>query len=250
MTGATNHPTGATPAAIDKLMPKRAAFIKWAEGRALDVAEDRDAWGERKFRHSHVEAMWQGWFSAPGAAIVYPPDGTVAPFTVINLGSGQVKIGDSLHDGRLPALWFGKDGLGMGVEEVMNRKADAGETLAVVTFGNVEGLDVLVDVIQRIRALAFPSAPNPGDHEKTLGEQIVEMYCRGCTMKEVCSALNLEPAGVNSRIEKMRGQARLPWAKSSYAKNVDAIKSNLQKWRTFKALERAYRESLIEMVEP
>lgn len=92
-------------------------------------------------------------------ATVYPPDGTVAPFTVINLGYGLVKMGDSLHDGRLPALWFGTDGLGMGISEEMNRAAKAGETLAVVTFANVEGLDVLSEVVQRIRSVAFPSAP-------------------------------------------------------------------------------------------
>ena len=95
------------------------------------------------------------------AAVVYPPDGTVSPFTVINLGSGMVKMGDAVHDGRLPALWFGKNGLGMGVEEAMNRVAGDGETLAVVTFANVEGLDVLLEVVQRIRTVAFPSAPSP-----------------------------------------------------------------------------------------
>lgn len=94
----------------------------------------------------------------PGA-IVYPPDGTLSPFTVINLGHGLVKIGDSLHDGRLPALWFGKEGLGMGVAEEMNRAAKDGETLAVVTFSNLEGLDVLAEVVQRIRSIAFPAAP-------------------------------------------------------------------------------------------
>lgn len=98
------------------------------------------------------------WEQNP-AAVVYPPDGTVSPFTVINLGHGLVKMGDSLHDGRLPALWFGKDGLGMGVAEEMNRAAKEGETLAVVTFSNVDGLDVLAEVVQRIRSVAFPAAP-------------------------------------------------------------------------------------------
>ena len=96
---------------------------------------------------------------AQPVAVVYPPDGTVSPFTVINLGRGLVKIGDSLHDGRLPALWFGKDGLGMGAVEEMNRAAAEGETLAVVTFSNVEGVDVLAEVVQRIRSIAFPAAP-------------------------------------------------------------------------------------------
>lgn len=93
------------------------------------------------------------------AAAVYPADDTISPFTVINLGHGQVKVGDAVHDGRLPALWFGKDGLGMGAVEEMNRAATEGETLAVVTFSNVEGLDVLAEVVQRIRSIAFPTAP-------------------------------------------------------------------------------------------
>ncbi len=93
------------------------------------------------------------------SAAVHPADGTISPFTVINLGHGQVKVGDAVHDGRLPALWFGKDGLGMGAVEEMNRAAAEGETLAVVTFSNVEGLDVLAEVVQRIRSIAFPAAP-------------------------------------------------------------------------------------------
>jgi hypothetical protein len=85
----------------------------------------------------------------------------VSPFTVIDLGYGNVKIGDSIHNGELPALWFGKDGQGMGVEEVLNRPAYDGETLAVVTFANVEGLDVLIEVVQRIRRESFPNAMAP-----------------------------------------------------------------------------------------
>ena len=93
-------------------------------------------------------------------AVVYPEDGTVSPFTVINLGHGRVQMGDSIHDNRLPALWFGKEGKGMGHEEVLNREAKDGETLAVVTFANVEGLDVLLEVVQRIRRESFPDAPS------------------------------------------------------------------------------------------
>jgi len=95
-------------------------------------------------------------------AVVYPPDGTISPFTVINLGLGQVQMGDCTHDQRLPALWFGKDGKGMGHFEVLNREAKEGETIAVVTLSNVDGLDVLLDVVQRIRRESFPdAAPSP-----------------------------------------------------------------------------------------
>lgn len=44
------------------MMPIRAEFIKWIESRHIDTSEDVDAWGRRKFKHSHVEAMWEGYF--------------------------------------------------------------------------------------------------------------------------------------------------------------------------------------------
>jgi hypothetical protein len=47
------------------LMPKRSAFIAWCEQRGLETVEDQDAWGKRKFKHSHIEALWEGWFNAP-----------------------------------------------------------------------------------------------------------------------------------------------------------------------------------------
>ena len=88
----------------------------------------------------------------------YPDiDGTVAPYPVINMGYGLVVTGESLHDRRLPALWFGKDGKGMGHTEVFNREARPGETLAVVTFANVEGLDVLIQTLFEVRAKHFAS---------------------------------------------------------------------------------------------
>jgi hypothetical protein len=90
------------------------------------------------------------------SATIYPEDGTTSPFTVINLGHGRVQMGDCIHDRRLPALWFGKEGKGMGHEEVLNREAKDGETIAVVTFANVEGLDVLLEVVKRIRRESFP----------------------------------------------------------------------------------------------
>lgn len=115
-------------------------------------------------------------------AVVYPPDGTVSPFTVINLGSGAVQMGDCIHDHRLPALWFGKEGKGMGHEEPLNREAKVGETIAVVTFANVEGLDVLLEVVQRIRRQAFPatqSAPSAKQSEGAPGVGTVWQHRNG-----------------------------------------------------------------------
>lgn len=150
----------------DETMKDRDQYQEWADKLAEAIALH---FGADIGEHSNMNCPWAEALEiieqvAPvqaqePVAVVYPPDGTVSPFTVINLGHGLVKMGDSLHDGRLPALWFGKDGLGMGVAEEMNRAAKEGETLAVVTFANVEGLDVLSEVVRRIRSASFPGAP-------------------------------------------------------------------------------------------
>lgn len=51
-------------------MPKRTAFLAWCKVRGLDADTDKDGWGRLKFKHSHIEAMWEGWFNAPSAAPV------------------------------------------------------------------------------------------------------------------------------------------------------------------------------------
>lgn len=143
-------------------------FLRWDDYMGQLTAEIRsiDYGGVRNPFPNQLQEAHDAWVAeqaaafspAMPAAVVYPPDGTVSPFTVINLGSGQVQMGDCVHDHRLPALWFGKEGQGLGHEEVLNREAKDGETIAVVTFSNVEGLDVLLHVINRIRSESFPGA--------------------------------------------------------------------------------------------
>lgn len=102
------------------------------------------------------------WAAVPerqNGAVVYPPDGTESPFTVINLGSGQVRMGCSLHDGRLVSLWFGRDGKGVGHAEDLYREARDGETIAVVTFSNVASLDVLQEVLGQVRTSLLRGQP-------------------------------------------------------------------------------------------
>jgi hypothetical protein len=64
MNSPANNPAGA-PVVDEELMPKRAAFIKWAAGRSLDVTEVRDAWGARRFLAPIIDGMWEGWYNAP-----------------------------------------------------------------------------------------------------------------------------------------------------------------------------------------
>ncbi len=54
------------------------AFEKWGMSRALDLRMDKDAWGQDRYYHSHIYAMWTAWQAAlpPGfeAVPVEPTD--------------------------------------------------------------------------------------------------------------------------------------------------------------------------------
>ena len=81
----------------------------------------------------------------------------------------------------------------------MNREARPGETLAVVTFANVEGLDVLLDVIQRIRREKFPEAQaaqgEPAEHWHRLYLEKCQQYNdRVAQLGGVIEALDAEAA--------------------------------------------------------
>ncbi len=58
-------PTVAAPS--DDPMPKRTAFIAWCKSRGLETDVEKDAWGAQIFKHSHIQAMWEGWFNAVAA---------------------------------------------------------------------------------------------------------------------------------------------------------------------------------------
>lgn len=72
-------------------------------------------------------------------------------FPIIRLGLGEVEVGDAVYEG-LPALWFGRDGRGLDApEQVMNRPAHDGETLAVFTFADIRGLEAIEKACTRVR---------------------------------------------------------------------------------------------------
>lgn len=101
------------------------------------------------------------WNDQEFNGVVFPPDGTVAPFTVINMGHGMVEISKALHNG-LPALWFGRlDApipIGDVVQEEPGRMALPGQGLACVTFSNVASLEVVLEKLQEIRAAMLQQA--------------------------------------------------------------------------------------------
>lgn len=57
-----------------------AAFDKWLESRSLSTEKlDPKEWGHATYKHSHIQAMWEGWEAAltPSPDYVMVPRGTV-----------------------------------------------------------------------------------------------------------------------------------------------------------------------------
>jgi hypothetical protein len=70
---------------------------------------------------------------------------------LIELGHGRIEVGEGHHEGR-PALIFGKNGTGkIGEPTPPERHCTHEETLAVVTFANVESLDVVLMKLGQLR---------------------------------------------------------------------------------------------------
>jgi hypothetical protein len=71
---------------------------------------------------------------------------------LIELGYGKVEIAEGSHEDK-PALIFGRNGTGkVGEETPPNRICTHEETYAVVTFANVESLDVVVGKLMTLRS--------------------------------------------------------------------------------------------------
>jgi hypothetical protein len=73
-----------------------------------------------------------------------------ADFPIIAMGHGKVEVGDATWEG-LPALWFGNEGQGLGVERVRNNAAKDRETLVLFTFANIQGLEAIEAAVARVR---------------------------------------------------------------------------------------------------
>jgi len=57
-----------------------AAFDKWLESRSLSTEKlDPKEWGHATYKHSHIQAMWEGW----EAALTPSPDYVMVPREVI-----------------------------------------------------------------------------------------------------------------------------------------------------------------------
>jgi hypothetical protein len=72
-------------------------------------------------------------------------------FPLISLGYGRIEVAEGHHEGT-HALIFGKNGTGqMGAPTQPKREHKPSETLAVVTFANVESLDVVAEKLRVLR---------------------------------------------------------------------------------------------------
>lgn len=70
---------------------------------------------------------------------------------LIELGYGKIEVGEGTHEEK-PALIFGRNGTGkIGEATPPDRHATHEETLAVVTFANVESLDVVLMKLGQLR---------------------------------------------------------------------------------------------------
>ena len=95
-------------------------------------------------------------------------DGSDQPHLRILMGHGRIEVGNAKHDG-LPALWFGKDGQGLGFERDRFEKAKPNETLLVITFENIQGLEAIEYAVARVREDMTGVAASPV-HGPTSGE--------------------------------------------------------------------------------
>lgn len=79
---------------------------------------------------------------------------------IIDLGYGLVEVAEGRQGEKL-ALIFGRNGSGeIGAPTQPDRVHLPGETLAVVTFANVESLDVVVGKLKEIRKKLIDNKPS------------------------------------------------------------------------------------------
>lgn len=87
-------------------------------------------------------------------------------FPIIEFCLGKVEVADAIWEG-LPALWFGNSGRGVDAPTMEhNRPAHDGETLALFTFLDIRGVEVIERACARIRErMEADSAPTQESEE-------------------------------------------------------------------------------------
>lgn len=77
-------------------------------------------------------------------------EGSVIAHLRILMGHGRIEVCNAVHEG-LPALWFGNDGQGLGVERDRNGPPRKDETVLIITFENLQGLEAFEFAVARLR---------------------------------------------------------------------------------------------------
>jgi hypothetical protein len=95
---------------------------------------------------------WEEVSSDPTA-----PQAEQPPYTTIDMGHGKWEVGAG-HNNGTPCIAFGRNGTGKVGEPITTepRQMSVEETFAVITFANVDGLDVLQEKMDEVRAEFFP----------------------------------------------------------------------------------------------
>lgn len=89
------------------------------------------------------------------------PAADAASYLTLAMGFGTYEVGAGTNAG-VPCIAFGRNGSGVVGELVTAepQQMSVEETIAIITFANVEGLDVLQEKMDEVRALHFsPQVP-------------------------------------------------------------------------------------------
>jgi hypothetical protein len=123
-----------------------------------DPSKAKEVGSEEMCKLTHASRYHSMLSSAPTA-----PQAEKPPYTTIDMGYGKWKVGAGTN-ADVPCIAFGKHGSGR-VGELITlepRQMSAEETHAVITFANAQGLGVLQEKMDEVRAIYF-SATQPTD---------------------------------------------------------------------------------------
>lgn len=135
----------ATPGALTKA---------WDDGYRLGVEDERNS--EANIGVAGFGAKVNPARQNPYRAQQATPEPVGEPYTLIAMGFGRYEVGAGTNGG-VPCVAFGRNGNGdvgtIVTEEPRQMTVD--ETIATITFANVEGLNVLQEKMDEVRALYF-----------------------------------------------------------------------------------------------
>ena len=124
-----------------------------------DEVEQISVWMTRSLAQNHADGCDK---SRSFAIYERHTLGSIVPtYQWIKLGFGNVEVGEGFDSDGVPALLFGKNGNGViGKPTTPSRYMSEDEALAVVSFANVESLDVVINALIKCKADRFERVKN------------------------------------------------------------------------------------------